>query len=367
MYYTEDETMATVIKDSSRSSVNGIGKDEPMTHEELSVLRELESKEYILRENPDRFVMFPIQEKPIWEYYKMAEASFWKAEDIKNISQDLIDWETKLDDNEKHFIRMILAFFAASDGIVNENLAERFMAEVQLPEARAFYGFQIAMENVHGEMYSLLIDTLIKDQKEKAFLFKAIQNIESIKLLAEWALKWIGSDRSFAERLVAFACVEGIFFSGPFCALFWLKKRGIMPAVTASNEFISRDENLHMEFACLLYSYLDHTRLSQETVHKIVKEAVHFEKKFILESLPCRLIGMSADSMSQYIEYVADRLLVHLGYEKFWNSENPYDFMEPCSLPGKTNFFERDVSEYSQSGFEQGATDPVVIDDDADF
>ncbi len=354
--------MATI----SKNTLTNTGIRE-LSAEEIAHIRELEKKEYLLRENPNRFVIFPIQEQEIWDYYKKAQGSFWKAEDIKNISQDLIDWETKLDDDEKHFIKMIIAFFAASDGIVNENLAERFMADVQLPEARSFYGFQIAMENVHGEMYSLLIDTLITDREEKDFLFKAIENIPSIKLLAEWALKWIGSDRSFAERLVAFACVEGIFFSGPFCALFWLKKKGVMPAVTASNEFISRDENLHMEFACLLYSYLEYTRLDQETVYAIVGEAVDFEKKFINESLPCRLIGMNADSMSQYIEYVADRLLVHLGYEKRWGSENPYSFMDPVSLAGKTNFFEKDTTEYSQSGFEKGAKDAVVIHADADF
>jgi ribonucleoside-diphosphate reductase beta chain len=333
------------------------------TEEILARIVELESQEYLLRENPDRFVIFPIQEQEIWDYYKKAEGSFWKVEEIKKINQDLIDWDTKLDADERHFIKMVLAFFASTDGIVNENLASRFMTEVQLPEARCVYGFQIAIENIHGEMYSLLIDTYIKDAEEKTFLLKAIHNIESIKLLSNWAVKWIKSGRSFAERLVAFACVEGIFFSGPFCAIFWLKKKGVMPALTASNEFISRDEALHCEFACLLYGYLKN-RLPRETVYEIVTDAVKFEKQFIIESLPCRLIGMNAESMSKYIEFVADRLLAMLGYEPIWNSQNPYDFMNNISINGKTNFFEKDVTEYSQSGFEEGADKAISLNED---
>lgn len=470
-------------------------------------LSALEREEYILKENPNRFVILPIQEQEIWDYYKKAQGSFWKVEEIKNISQDLIDWETKLDSDEKHFIKMVLAFFASTDGIVNENLAARFMTEVQLSEARCFikgtkisladgtskpiervkigdrvlgwnatdkcvvpasvtftkhhvnpqpcvkvtledgrtitctydhqfltsdgtfveardlvskkarvsvtckpkdnglpiiqlkvldvkpvgdhevydltienpinsfvaegavvhncfYGFQIAIENIHGEMYSLLIDTYIKDATEKLFLLRAIHNIESIKALSGWAMKWINSSRSFATRLVAFACVEGIFFSGPFCAIFWLKKRGLMPALTASNEFISRDEALHCEFACLLYGYLEKTRLEQSVVYQIVEEAVSFEKQFITESLPCRLIGMNSQSMCTYIEFCADRLIMMLGYPPLWNAQNPYDFMNNIGLDGKTNFFEKNTTEYSQSGFEEGATHTITLHED---
>jgi ribonucleoside-diphosphate reductase beta chain len=330
-------------------------------HNELS---ELEKEEYLLKENPNRFVIFPIQDQEIWDYYKKAQGSFWKVEEIKNISQDLVDWETKLDSDEKHFIKMILAFFANTDGIVNENLAARFMTEVQSPEVRSFYGFQIAIENIHGEMYSLLIDTYIKDATEKLFLLRAIHNIDSIKALSGWALKWINSGKSFATRLVAFACVEGIFFSGPFCAIFWLKKRGLMPALTASNEFISRDEALHCEFACLLYGYLEKTRLDQSVVYQIVEEAVAFEKQFITESLPCRLIGMNAHSMCTYIEFCADRLIMMLGYPALWNAQNPYDFMNNIGLDGKTNFFEKNTTEYSQSGFEEGASHIITLHDD---
>lgn len=325
---------------------------------------ELEKEEYLLQENPNRFVIFPIKEQEIWDYYKKAEGSFWKVEEIKNISQDLIDWESKLDDDEKHFIKMILAFFASTDGIVNENLASRFMTEVQLPEAKCFYGFQIAIENIHGEMYSLLIDTYIRDTAEKLYLLRAIHNIESIKALSGWAMKWICSTKSFATRLVAFACVEGIFFSGPFCAIFWLKKRGLMPGLTASNEFISRDEALHCEFACLLYGYLEKTRLPASIVYEIIVEAVDFEKRFITESLPCRLIGMNAESMSRYIEFCADRLIMMLGYKPYWNSSNPYDFMQNIGLDGKTNFFEKTTTEYSQSGFEEGASHVITLQED---
>lgn len=486
--------------DMSTEDLNSISNNSSSSYADY---KEIEKEEYLLKENPSRFVIFPIQEKEIWDYYKKAEGSFWKVEEIKNISQDLIDWETKLDDNEKHFIKMVLAFFASTDGIVNENLAGRFMTEVQLPEARCFikgtkvsmadglskpieeikvndlvlgwdsakkavvpakviftkhhvevkpciklsfsngrtitctydhqfltvdgsfveakdllsnnarvatilkdnritntkvvnavpvgdykvydltienpintfvaegaivhncfYGFQIAMENIHGEMYSLLIDTYIKDATEKLYLLRAIHNIDSIKALSGWALKWINSERSFAERLVAFACVEGIFFSGPFCAIFWLKKRGLMPGLTASNEFISRDEGLHCEFACLLYGYLEKTRLQKEIVYQIVEEAVAFEKEFITESLPCRLIGMNSESMCKYIEFCADRLIMMLGYPALWNSQNPYDFMNNISLDGKTNFFEKNTTEYSQSGFEEGATHTITLHED---
>lgn len=321
--------------------------------------------EYILKENEERFVIFPIKHQDIWDYYKFAEGSFWKAEEL-DLKQDPIDWE-KLHKDEQHFIKMILAFFAAADGIVNENLAERFMAEVQLPEIRCFYGFQIMMENIHGEVYSLLIDTLIKDKEEQKYLFDAIHNIPSIKKLSDWVIEWIGSDKSFATRLIAFACVEGIMFSGPFCALFWLKQKGLMPGLTFSNELISRDESLHSEFACLLYSKIKN-KLDRDTVYKIVEEAVNFEKEFINESLPCKLIGMNSDLMSQYIEFVADRLLIMLGYEPKWKSKNPFTFMENISLSGKTNFFEKRVGEYSLSGFENIGTENnkerLVLDDD---
>jgi len=312
----------------------------------------MESKEPLLRENPDRFVKFPIEYPEIWKYYKNQVGSFWTVEEV-DLTEDVVHWDERLNEDERRFIRMVLAFFAAADGIVNENLAERFMGEVQIAEARSFYSFQIAMEDIHGEMYSLLIDTLIKDPNQKAHLFKAMQEIPSINKLSTWALKWISDkESSFAERLIAFACVEGIMFSGPFCALFWLKKKGIMPGLTFSNELISRDEGLHCEFACLLYSYLNH-RLPRERVLEIVTEAVEFEKEFILESLPCRLMGMNSDMMSQYIEFVADRLLLMLGYDEEFNSACPFDFMVNVSLAGKTNFFEKKVSEYNLSGFEE--------------
>jgi ribonucleoside-diphosphate reductase beta chain len=311
------------------------------------------SKEYLLRENPNRYTIFPIGHKDIWQYYKKAEGSFWTAEEI-DLETDLTDW-TKLNDNERHFIKMILAFFASADGIVNENLAQRFMGEIQIPEARCFYGFQIMMENIHGEVYSLLIDTYVRDREEQTRLFQAIHTIPTIKRLSDWAISWIGSGDNFASRLVAFACVEGILFSGPFCAIYWLKEKGLMPGLTFSNELISRDEALHCEFACLLYSYLEE-KLSQEKVYEIVSQAVEFEKEFITESLPCRLIGMNAKTMAQYIEFVADRLLIMLGYPAKWRVSNPFPFMEKISLSGKTNFFERRVSEYSKSKFEEPTT-----------
>jgi ribonucleoside-diphosphate reductase beta chain len=302
--------------------------------------------ELLLKENKDRFVILPINYPKLWEMYKKHEASFWTAEEI-DLSGDLQHW-ANLNDGERHFISHVLAFFAASDGIVNENLAVNFVSEVQLPEARCFYGFQIMMENIHSETYALLIDTYIKDPVEKDRLFHAIETIPAVKRKAEWALRWI-ENGSFAERLVAFAAVEGIFFSGSFCSLFWLKKRGLMPGLTFSNELISRDEGLHCEFACQLYSMLSNT-LSQEDVHGIIKDAVEIEKEFITEALPVALIGMNAKLMQQYIEFVADRWLVELGYDKIFNAANPFDFMEMISLEGKTNFFEKRVGDYQKSG-----------------
>ncbi len=310
--------------------------------------------EPLLKDNPNRFVIFPIDYSDIWQYYKKAEGSFWTAEEI-DLADDLIHWNEKLDDDERHFIKMILAFFAATDGIVNENLALKFYSEVQISEARCFYAFQMAVETIHGEVYSLLIDTLINDKKEQHRLFNAINTIPSIRKLSQWAINWITDDNSFGERLIAFACVEGILFSGPFCALYWLKEKGVMPGLTFSNELISRDEGLHCEFACLLYSHL-RNRLSQERVEKIVTEAVDFEKEFINESLPCKLIGMNGQSMTEYIQYVADRLLLMLGYRMIYNTANPFKFMENICLSGKTNFFERRVGEYSISGFEKNTS-----------
>ena len=310
--------------------------------------RNYDMEEELLRENPGRFVLFPIQHAPIWEMYKKARASDWNVEEV-DLSKDGPHWE-KLTKEEKHFISHVLAFFAASDGIVNENLATRFMKEVQVPEARCFYGFQIAMENIHGEMYSLLIDTYIKDTTEKSRLLNAIETIPCVEKKAKWAMQWISSEEAdFATRLMAFAIVEGIFFSGAFCAIFWLKERGVMPGLTTSNEFISRDEGMHTQFACLLYSMLKH-KLSKTKAHKIMREAVMIEKEFITESLPCALIGMNAKMMSSYIQFVADRLLVQLGYEKLYETANPFPFMERISLEGKTNFFEKRVAEYAKAG-----------------
>ena len=304
--------------------------------------------ETILEQNEGRFVLFPIQHNDIWSFYKKAEASFWTAEEI-DLSADIIDWETKLNENEKHFIKHILAFFAASDGIVNENLAENFLSEVQYTEAKFFYGFQLAIENIHSETYSLLIDTYIKDTEEKKHLFNAIDTLSCVRKKADWALRWIDKG-TFAQRLIAFAAVEGIFFSGAFCSIFWLKKRGLMPGLGFSNELISRDEGLHCDFACLLYK--DHVvnKLSKEDVNEIILDAVQIEKEFILDALPVKLIGMNSELMSQYIEFVADRLLVELGNEKIFNSTNPFDFMDMLSIQGKTNFFEKRVAEYQKSG-----------------
>jgi ribonucleoside-diphosphate reductase beta chain len=304
-------------------------------------------EEHILKENKDRFVMFPLKYHDIWEKYKTAEHSFWTAEEI-DLVQDLTDWNEKLNDDEKHYIKNVLAFFAASDGIVNENLAENFLKEVQYPEAKSFYGFQIAMENVHSETYSLLIDTYIKDEAEKARLFNAIDTVPSVKKKADWALKWIESN-SFAERLIAFAAVEGIFFSGSFCSIFWLKKRGLMPGLAFSNELISRDEGLHCEFACLLHNKYIQNKVSSDRITEIITEAVEIEKEFVTDSLPVSLIGMNSKMMQQYIEFVADFWLTELGCKKVYNSENPFDFMDMLSLQNKSNFFEKRVSEYQKA------------------
>jgi len=308
---------------------------------------DLIQSEPILKENKDRFVLFPIEKNEIWQFYKKAEASFWTAEEI-DLSQDLKDWNN-LNDGERHFISHILAFFAASDGIVNENLAENFLSEVQYTEAKFFYGFQIAVENIHSETYSLLIDTYVKDGKEKNKLFHAIDTIPCVKKKADWALRWIDNG-SFAERLIAFAAVEGIFFSGSFCSIFWLKKRGLMPGLTFSNELISRDEGLHCDFACMIYNDYLVNQLSKETVREIIADAVAIEKEFVTDAIPVKLIGMNAELMCQYIEFVADRLLVELECEKIFRATNPFDFMDMISLQGKTNFFEKRVAEYQKAG-----------------
>lgn len=307
-----------------------------------------DNEEPLLRESKKRFVLFPIQYSDLWNMYKKAEASFWTAEEI-DLQWDIPDWTNRLNDDERHFISHVLAFFAASDGIVNENLLDRFSSEIQVAEARCFYGFQIMMENIHSETYSLLIDTYIKDPARRDHLFNAIETIPCVKRKAEWALKWISDRRSsFAIRLVAFAAVEGIFFSGSFASIFWLKKRNLMPGLSFSNELISRDEGMHTDFACLLFSHL-RKRPHPDTVRNIIVEAVSIEKEFLTDALPVALIGMNADLMCQYIEFVADHLLVALGSEKVWNSANPFPFMENISLQGKTNFFERRVSDYKKA------------------
>ena len=319
-------------------------------------------REPLLSSNDQRYVMFPITNKPVWDMYKKQVECFWRAEEV-DLSKDLASWST-LNSDEQHFIKMILAFFAASDGIVSENLGMRFMSEVQLSEARAFYGFQIAMENIHSEMYSLLIDTYIRDGMEKMQLFEALQHFPCIKKKADWAIKWIQDKQtSFAVRLVAFACVEGIFFSGAFCSIFWLKKRGKMPGLTFSNELISRDEALHTEFAILLYRQLLYP-LSEDIIYNIVKEAVKIEQEFICDALPCRLISMNAKLMSQYIEFIADRLILQLGYSPIYNVHNPFDFMEMISMEGKTNFFEKRVGEYALA---TKTKDASVFDMDGHF
>jgi len=372
---------------SDNISQNNSAKQSPMDFTNLSTPETLSSQNYeslktfpdissvykpkhntdddepILQENPNRFVLFPIKYTQIWEMYKKQVASFWTADEI-DLYNDLSDWE-KLNSDEQHFIKYVLAFFAASDGIVLENLAEKFCSEVQIPEARCFYGFQIAMENIHAETYSLLIETYIKDKNERDFLFHAIQNIPVINKKATWAMKWINNNNSFAERLVAFACVEGILFSGSFCSIFWLKKRSLMPGLSFSNELISRDEGLHTDFACLVYGMLKN-KLSQERVMEILTEAVEIEKEFISEALPSDLIGINSTLMKQYIECVADRLLLALGCAKYYQSTNPFEWMDMISLQGKTNFFEKRVAEYQKANVMSNKEDKIFTLD-ADF
>ncbi|OAL21161.1 hypothetical protein AYO20_11417 [Fonsecaea nubica] len=312
-------------------------------------LKELEAEEPLLQENPHRFVLFPLKYHEIWNMYKRAEASFWTAEEV-DLSKDLHDWHNRLNNDERYFISHVLAFFAASDGIVNENLLERFSAEVQVPEARCFYGFQVMMENIHSEMYSLLIDTYVKDPKEKTYLFDAVDTIPCIRKKADWALRWISDkESSFAQRLVAFAAVEGIFFSGSFASIFWLKSKGLMPGLTFSNELISRDEGMHTDFACLLMQHLQH-KPDPQLIENIITEAVKIEKEFLTDALPVALLGMNSKLMCQYIEFVADRLLLALGNKRHYNAQNPFPFMENISLAGKTNFFEKRVGDYQKSG-----------------
>ncbi|MFV5694528.1 ribonucleotide-diphosphate reductase subunit beta [Flavobacterium sp. LB3P122] len=321
--------------------------------------------EPILQENKNRFVIFPIKHHDIWEFYKSMEASFWTAEEI-DLSQDLNDWNNKLSDDERYFVKHILAFFAASDGIVNENLAENFVNEVQYAEAKFFYGFQIMMENIHSETYSLLIDTYVKDEAEKDELFNALEVFPAIKKKADWALQWIESD-SFAERLIAFAAVEGIFFSGAFCSIYWLKKRGLMPGLTFSNELISRDEGVHCDFAVHLHNHHLVNKVPKERIRSIIVDALNIEREFITESLPVSLIGMNSVLMTQYLEFVADRLLVELGCDREYNTPNPFDFMDMISLQGKTNFFEKKVAEYQKAGVMNTDGDAQKISFDADF
>lgn len=324
--------------------------------------KELEKDEPLLKENPRRFVILPIQYQAIWKMYKKAEASFWTAEEV-DLSKDISDWN-KLKEEERYFIKHVLAFFAASDGIVNENLVEKFMKEVQVPEARCFYGFQIAIENIHSEMYSLLIDTYIKDPAEKDNLFNAIETVPAVKKKATWALNWI-NNASYAERIIAFASVEGIFFSGSFASIFWLKKRGLMPGLTFSNELISRDEGLHTDFACLMFHHLKN-KPSEERIVEIISEAVEIEIEFLTDALPVKLIGMNCDLMTIYIKFVADRLLNELSCKKIYKVENPFDFMENISLDGKTNFFEKRVGDYQKAGV-MSTRDEMKFTLDADF
>lgn len=340
---------------------NSLGKGQ--THaideehrKERSRILELQKEEPILKENPHRFVMFPIKYHEIWQHYKKAEASFWTAEEI-DLGKDLHDWEHRMNADERYFISRVLAFFAASDGIVNENLVQNFSDDVQIPEAKCFYGFQIMIENIHSETYSLLIDTYIKDPKEANYLFNAIDNIGPIRKKADWALRWINDrDVTFAERLVAFAAIEGVFFSGSFASIFWLKKRGLMPGLTFSNELISRDEGMHTDFACVLFGHLTN-RPSKRIVERIITEAVDIELDFWADALPVSLLGMNAKLMDQYIQFVADRLLVALGNEKVYKVTNPFDFMENISLAGKTNFFEKRVSDYQKANVMSKTTD----------
>ena len=321
-------------------------------------------QEPILQENKIRFVIFPIQHDDIWQWYKKQEASFWTAEEI-DLHQDVVDWK-KLNDDERYFLKHILAFFAASDGIVNENLAENFVNEVQYSEAKFFYGFQIMMENIHSEMYSLLIDTLVDSDSEKDELFNAIERFPAIKKKADWALRWIESE-SFAERLIAFAAVEGIFFSGAFCSIFWMKKRGLLPGLATSNEFISRDEGLHRDFACHLHNTHLVNKVPVERITQIIVEALDIEREFITESLPVNLIGMNAKLMAEYLEFVTDHLLETLNCPKVYNTPNPFDFMDMISLEGKTNFFEKRVSEYKKAGVGEEQSSHNIDDAFADL
>jgi len=323
----------------------------------------MSKNEPILTPNNSRFVIFPIQHQDIWDWYKKQEACFWTAEEI-DLHQDLVDWKSKLTADERYFVKHILAFFAASDGIVNENLAENFVSEVQYSEAKFFYGFQLMMENIHSEVYSLLIDTYVSDEIEKDQLFRAIELFPAITEKANWALKWIESP-SFAERLIAFAAVEGIFFSGSFCSIFWLKKRGLMPGLTFSNELISRDEGMHSDFAVYLHNNHIVNKVPKERITEILTNALDIERKFITESLPVSLIGMNSKLMTQYLEFVTDRLLIDFGCDKVYDSKNPFDFMELISLEGKTNFFEKRVSEYQKAGVKSGGTGSISFD--ADF
>ncbi|XP_026472983.1 ribonucleoside-diphosphate reductase subunit M2 [Ctenocephalides felis] len=353
-----------VLSPRSLNILNDVRQHSPSKKQALEEKPFDKELEPLLRENPRRFVVFPIQYPDIWQMYKKAEASFWTVEEV-DLSKDLADWD-KLKDGERHFISHVLAFFAASDGIVNENLVERFSQEVQVTEARFFYGFQIAMENVHSEMYSLLIETYIRDPVERDFLFNAIETLPCVKKKADWALQWIASKTAtFGERIIAFAAVEGVFFSGSFASIFWLKKRGLMPGLTFSNELISRDEGLHCDFACLMFKHLVQ-KPTKSRVIEIIREAVVIEQEFLTDALPVRLLGMNCDLMSQYIEFVADRLLVELGCDKIYNTKNPFSFMELISLEGKTNFFEKKVGEYQKWGVMSSRLDNVFTLD-ADF
>ncbi|CCH45150.1 Ribonucleoside-diphosphate reductase small chain [Wickerhamomyces ciferrii] len=360
----DDAEIEKRLKASEERHQQFLSKHRSHRHE----LKEQEKDEPLLVENKRRFVLFPIKYHEIWQAYKKAEASFWTAEEI-DLSKDIHDWNERLNDNERFFISRVLAFFAASDGIVNENLVENFSAEVQIPEAKCFYGFQIMMENIHSETYSLLIDTYIKDPKQAEYLFNAIETIPCIKEKADWALRWIADEEAlFGERLVAFAAVEGIFFSGSFASIFWLKKRGLMPGLTFSNELICRDEGLHTDFACLLFAHLKN-KPSEEIVEKIITEAVSIESEYFTDALPASLLGMNAKLMCQYVEFCADRLLVALGNKKFYNVTNPFDFMENISLAGKTNFFEKRVSDYQKAGVMAGtekteSKDAFAFDED---
>jgi len=348
----------------SDENVKTVKADAPEKSATVKVVAVDKSVEPLLKDNPQRFVIFPIQFDDIFAMYKKAVASFWTVEEV-DLSKDIADWD-RLKEDERHFIKHVLAFFAASDGIVNENLVERFCQEVQVPEARCFYGFQIAMENIHSEMYSLLINTFVRDSAEQTRLFNAIETVPCVKKKADWALRYIAHETAtYAERIIAFAAVEGIFFSGSFASIFWLKKRGLMPGLTFSNELISRDEGLHTDFACLMYKHLVN-KPSEEHVKSIIADAVKIEQEFLTDALPVNLIGMNCVLMSQYIEFVADRLLLELGCTKSYNVENPFDFMENISLEGKTNFFEKRVGEYQKCGV-MSTNDQRAFTLDADF